>query len=95
MPEVYRGKPEWKQKVMEQLVNLSVEKKVTKDSKLVKSKEFKLSDDFPLFINNWFLSAYFPIMSKISSEKIEIWWENEKKHNYLMYQKGRIKETRF
>lgn len=39
---------------MEQLVNLSVEKKVTKDSKLIKSKEFKLSDDFPLFINSWF-----------------------------------------
>jgi hypothetical protein len=38
---------------MEQLVNLSVEKKVkeSKDSKLIKSKEFKLSDDFPLFIN--------------------------------------------
>jgi hypothetical protein len=51
VPEIYRGKPEWKKKVMEQLVNLSVEKKVTKDSKLIKSKEFKLSDDFPLFIN--------------------------------------------
>ena len=52
MPEIYRGKPEWKIKVMEQMVNLSVDKKMTTDSKLIKSREFKMSEDFPLFSGN-------------------------------------------
>ena len=41
--EKYRGKREWKEKVMEQLVNLSVEKKMTQNSKLVSNKNFRLS----------------------------------------------------
>lgn len=46
--EKYRGKREWKEKVMEQLVNLSVEKKMTQNSRLVSNRNFRLSEDFPL-----------------------------------------------
>ena len=41
--ERYRGKREWKEKVMEQLVNLSVDKNITPNSKLVDIKNFRLS----------------------------------------------------
>ena len=46
--EKYRGKREWKERVREQLVNLSVEKKMTQSSKLLGYKNFRLSEDFPL-----------------------------------------------
>jgi hypothetical protein len=46
--EKYRGKKEWKEKILEQYINLSVEKKMTDNSKLLEFKSFKLSEDFPL-----------------------------------------------
>jgi hypothetical protein len=46
--EKYRGTREWKEKVMEQLINLSVEKKITQSSRLLEYKNFRLSEDFPL-----------------------------------------------
>jgi hypothetical protein len=33
---------------MEQLINLSVEKKMTNSSRLLEYKDFRLSEDFPL-----------------------------------------------
>jgi len=46
--EKFRGTREWKEKVMEQLINLSVEKKMTNSSRLLEYKNFRLSEDFPL-----------------------------------------------
>lgn len=53
--ELYRGKPEWKEKVIEQLVNLSIGDQKSeasgKLSKLLNARNFRLCEDFPLELN--------------------------------------------